>query len=121
MGKRKDKTTKLEEVIIEAIAERKGKNIVSIDFSGQKFAMCKKFIICQGDSVTHVKSIADNVEVFVKKKLKESPWKKEGMENAQWILLDYVDIVVHVFRPDIRDFYKLESLWGDNISTNYSV
>jgi ribosome-associated protein len=121
MAKRKDKTTKLEEVIIEGILERKGKNIVSIDFRKHENAICNKFIICNGDSNTHVKSIADSIEVIVKKKLKETVWKKEGMENSLWVLLDYVDVVVHIFQTDIRDYYKLESLWADSISTNISV
>jgi ribosome-associated protein len=117
MAKRKDKTTKLEEAIIEGIRERKGNNIVIIDFSDQPNAICKKFIICNGDSNTHVKSIADNVEVYVKKNLKETVWKKEGFENSLWILLDYGDIVVHVFQTEQREYYKLESLWADNKST----
>ena len=121
MAKRKDKTTKLEEAIIGGIKERNGKNIIIIDFSKQLNAVCKKFIICNGDSNTHVKSIADSVEEFVKKNLKETVWKKEGTENSLWILLDYVDIIVHVFQTEQREYYKLESLWADNISTTISV
>lgn len=120
MVKGKNKTLKLEKAIIEGIQEKKGKNIISIDFSNTLNAMCSKFIICNGDSNTHVKSIANSVEEIVKKKLKENVWKKEGFENSLWILLDYGDIVVHVFQTHEREHYRLENLWSDNVTTSIS-
>jgi len=120
MAKRKDKTLKLEEIVIEGILEKKGKNIISIDFSEQQNSICKKFVICNGDSNTHVKAIANSVEEIVKKKLKENVWRKEGFENSLWILLDYSDVVVHIFQTQQREYYKLENLWADNVSKRIS-
>jgi ribosome-associated protein len=108
--KTKDKTVAL---IIEGIKEKKGKEIVSIDISKLENSFCRYFIICHGDSNTQVSAIAQWIEKVVEDDLHEKVWKKQGFENAQWILLDYVDIVVHIFQKEYRDFYDLESLWAD--------
>lgn len=108
--KTKDKTVDL---IIEGIKEKKGKEIVSIDISKLENSVCSYFIICHGDSNTQVSAIANWVEKVVEDELDEKVWKKQGFENAQWILLDYVDVVVHIFQKETRDFYNLENLWAD--------
>ncbi len=109
----KDNSEELSERIVEGIQQRKGKNIVRLDFSGLHNAFCKFFIICHGTSRTQVEAIADSVDETVKKSLGLDPWHSEGYENAEWILLDYVDVVVHVFQEKTRKFYRLEELWAD--------
>jgi len=101
------------EVIIEGILDKKGEKVVSIDFSNIHNAIFKGFIICHGNSSVHVETIADSVEEYVRKKSGRKPWHKEGQMNAEWILLDYVDMVVHIFQEKFRDFYQLENLWAD--------
>lgn len=108
-----NQTKKLAETIISGMQDSKAKNIVSMDLSKIQNSVCKYFIICQGTSRTQVESIADTVEYNVRTALKEKPWHREGMENAEWILLDYVDVVVHIFQPQTRSFYQLEKLWAD--------
>lgn len=108
--KTKDKTLDL---IIEGIKEKKGKEIVSIDISKLENSFCNHFVICHGDSTTQVSAIASWIEKVVEDELNEKVWKKQGFENAQWILLDFVDVVVHIFQKETRDFYNLESLWAD--------
>ncbi len=100
-------------IIIEGILDKKGEKIVSIDFSNIHNAIFKGFVICHGNSRVHVESIADSVEEHVRKKSGLKPWHKEGVSNAEWILLDYVDMVVHIFQEKFRDFYQLENLWAD--------
>ncbi len=99
--------------IIESIKEKKGKEIVSINLTALETAVCRYFIICHGDSNTQVSAIAHWVEKIIEENLNEKVWRKQGFENAQWILLDYVDIVVHIFQKEFRDFYNLEGLWAD--------
>jgi ribosome-associated protein len=101
------------ELILEAIREKKGHDIVSIDLSDIENSICDFFIICHGESVTQVGAITQSIE----KKLKEEALTRahhvEGMQNSQWVLLDYYDILVHVFQEEFRSFYKLEELWAD--------
>jgi ribosome-associated protein len=104
---------KIVELIIEGLKEKKGKEIVSIDISKFENSVCNYFIICHGDSTTQVSAIAQWVEKTLEEQLNEKVWKKQGFENAQWILLDYIDVVVHVFLKESRDFYNLEGLWAD--------
>ncbi len=99
--------------IIDSIEEKKGKQIVSLDFKNIENSVCEYFIICQGTSKVHVEAIADFVIENAKLKTKTSPWHKEGFENAEWILIDYANIIVHVFQEETRKFYKLENLWAD--------
>jgi ribosome-associated protein len=104
---------KVVELIIEGLKEKKGKEIVSIDISKFENSVCNYFIICHGDSTTQVSALAQWVEKTLEEQLNEKVWKKQGFENAQWILLDYIDVVVHVFLKESRDFYNLEGLWAD--------
>jgi ribosome-associated protein len=100
------------DLIFESILEKKGREIINIDLSGLTYAACDNFIICHGDSVTQVRTIAGSIEEKLEK-LKIRVSHKEGMENALWVLLDYGNVVVHVFLKETRDYYKLEDLWGD--------
>lgn len=104
---------KLIQTIVDAIADKKGKNIVSLDLSGFDGAVCSNFIICNADSTTQVAAIASGVDEKVKEIVGESAWRIEGTQNSFWIAIDYVDVVVHVFQTELRDYYKLEALWAD--------
>jgi ribosome-associated protein len=101
------------ELILEAIKEKKGHEIVTIDLSEVENSICDCFIICHGESVTQVGAITESIE----RKLKEEALIKahhvEGLQNSQWVLLDYFDILVHVFQEEYRAFYRLEELWAD--------
>ncbi len=110
---------RLLEVIVESIKEKKGLDLVSIDFTNTGSGVTNYFIICNGNTTTQVEAIANNVRDKSLEVLKEKPWKVGGYRNAQWILLDYVSIVVHVFLPEQREFYNLEGLWGDGEITKY--
>ena len=99
--------------IIEGIQRKKGKEIVVLDFNKIENAVCQYFIICHAESGIQVTSISESVEEIVEKNLKERVWHREGIDNAQWILLDYGNVVVHVFQKEFRDYFKLESLWAD--------
>lgn len=111
--KNKDESAILADIAIKGILEKKGKNITFLDLRKIKNSVCDYFIICEGDSNTQVDAIAKSVEYEVKKATKENPYHTEGFENAEWILIDYVTVVVHVFQKEIRTFYNLESLWAD--------
>ena len=104
---------KIVDNIIEGIKEKKGKEIVCIDLSALENSICQYFIICHGDSNTQVAAIANWVEKVMEEKLNEKVWRKQGLTNAHWVLLDYVDVVVHIFQKEFRDFYNLEGLWAD--------
>lgn len=99
--------------IIEGIKEKKGKEIVCIDLSALENSICRYFVICHGDSNTQVSAIAQWVEKVMEEKFNEKVWHKQGLTNAHWVLLDYVDVVVHIFQKEFRDFYNLEGLWAD--------
>lgn len=103
----------LADIVIKGIQEKKGKNIICLNLKGVQNAVTDYFIICHGDSNTQVEAIANSVDYEVKKSTGENPWHKEGFQNAEWILVDYVNVVVHIFQKDFRDFYNLEKLWGD--------
>ncbi|HMR87706.1 MAG TPA: ribosome silencing factor [Saprospiraceae bacterium] len=106
-------------LIIDAIQDIKGKNIVKLDLRSLDDAPADFFIICEGDSSTQVKAISDNIGRKLKEKLGMRPNHTEGMEGAKWILVDYFDTVVHVFYPETRQFYEIEELWGDATITQY--
>ena len=103
----------LADIIIHGIQEKKGLDIVLMDLRKIHNAMSDYFIICHGTSKTQVEAIADAVALEVKKAIGENPIHKEGQENAEWILMDYFDVVVHIFEEGRRDFYNLEKLWAD--------
>jgi len=111
--KRISRNSKLFKTIIHAIQEKKGENIVSLDLKKIQEAVTDFFIICEASNPTQLKAIADFVEEEVKKKCGESPYKHEGRQGEQWILIDYVNVVVHVMLPEPRKFYKLEEMWSD--------
>jgi len=107
--------------IVSGIEEVKGHGIISLDLSSLNGSICDHFVICHGNSTTQVEAIADKIKEFTDKQLGERPWRSEGQRNAQWVVLDYVDIVVHVFYKDARGFYNLEDLWGDAEITRYDT
>lgn len=110
---RLNKNSKIFKTIIKAIENKKAENIVSLDLRKIPEAVADFFIICQASSTTQIKAIADNVENLLKEECGEIPYKHEGMQALQWVLIDYVNIVVHVMHPDARNFYKLEDMWHD--------
>ena len=104
---------KLIETIVSAIEDKKGKNIVSLDLSGFDGAICSQFVVCNADSTTQVAAIAAGIEEKVLEELGEKVWRIEGQQNALWLAMDYVDVVVHIFQTELRSFYRLEELWAD--------
>jgi len=99
--------------IIKGIEEVKGQEIRILDLREIENTVCDYFVICSGTSNTQVNAIVNSVQKLVSKSLKEKPWHVEGSDNAEWVLLDYVHVVVHVFQKHIREFYDIEGLWGD--------
>lgn len=112
-------STYLSELAVQGIQEKKGNDIVRLDLRNLNSSVSDYFIICHADSSTQVKAIADSVEEEIYKKTQTEPWRKEGFDNAEWIILDYFDIVVHIFKTEKRDFFGIEDLWGDAQSTSY--
>lgn len=108
-----DQTKQLVQTITEAIQEKKGSTIVVADLQKIEGTICKYFIICQGNSPTQVEAITESVGDMVREKLKEKPAHVVGLENAQWVAMDYTDVLVHIFLPDVRAYYDLEHLWED--------
>ncbi|MFK5958140.1 MAG: ribosome silencing factor [Lutibacter sp.] len=106
--------------ILKAIDEVKGVDIQILDLREIENTVCDYFIICTGTSNTHVNAISGFVQKQVSKVIKEKPWHVEGEGNAEWILLDYVNIVVHIFQKHVREYYDIESLWGDAKITTIS-
>lgn len=99
--------------IIDAAENKKGQNILCLDLRKLPNAFTDFFVIADGNSNIHVETIASHIIEEIEKKLSLSPWHKEGFNNAEWIILDYADVVVHIFQRPIREFYSLETLWGD--------
>ena len=112
-------STYLSEIAVHGIQEKKGNDIVRLDLRELNSSVSDYFIVCNADSSTQVKAIADSVEDEIFKQLKVNVWHKEGQENAEWIILDYFDIVVHIFKTDKREFFGIEDLWGDAETTTY--
>lgn len=113
MGFKIDDSLPLVESILEGIFEMQGENVVKLDMRELENAVCSYFIICHARSTTQVDSIAESVEVRVKKNTGERPDHKEGLDNCLWVLLDYGNVVVHIFQEEQRGFYRLEELWAD--------
>ena len=107
------RNSKIFKTIIHAIQEKKGEHIVSLDLRKIPEAVADFFIICQANSNTQLKAIADFIEEEVKDKCAEAPYKHEGRQAQQWILIDYVNVVVHIMLPEPRKFYQLEEMWSD--------
>ncbi len=108
-----EQTKQLVKTITEGIQEKKGSDIVVADLTKIEGTICKYFIICQGSSPTQVEAIAESVGDFARERLKEKPTHVVGLENAQWVAMDYTDVLVHIFLPDVREYYDLEHLWDD--------
>lgn len=113
-----NQSAELAETIIDGILEKKGEEIVKINLQETEGAVTDYFIICQANSSTQVSAIKDSIEEVVRKKTGEKPWHVEGTSNLEWVLLDYVNVVAHIFLPERRTFFNLEGLWADaEIST----
>lgn len=110
------RSSKILKVIIEAIQDKKGEHIVSLDLRKIPEAVADFFIICEASSTVQVRAIGEWVEECVKKQCGEPPYKHEGMSASQWVLIDYVNVVVHVFQSETRKFYKLEEMWSDGVA-----
>ena len=113
MAKKTDGVNNLIEKIVDGISDVKGQNVEMIDLRKIENRICDFYIICSGSSNTHVLAILESVRKKVSKSLREKPSHTEGEENAEWILLDYINVVVHIFHQQVREFYKIEDLWGD--------
>ncbi len=113
MTKNKATADQLITEIVKGIEQVKGEKISILDLREIENTVCDYFIVCEGNSNTQVNAIAGSVQKLVSKSLKDKPWHVEGEGNAEWILLDYVNVVVHIFQKQIREFYDIESLWGD--------
>ena len=117
MAKEKISPDQLISVIISGIEDVKGKEINILDLRDIENTVCDYFIICEGTSSTQVNAIVNSIQKKVSKELKDKPWHTEGLDNAEWVLIDYVNVVVHVFQKHIREYYDIESLWGDAKTT----
>jgi len=119
MSERNDSVSpeKLSELMVLGMQEKKALDIVVLDLRKVKNAVADFFIICSGNSDRQVDSISESIEEYVYKNIKENPWHAEGKTNKEWILLDYIDVVAHIFKHERREFYALESLWGDAQTT----
>ncbi|MBD3748332.1 MAG: ribosome silencing factor [Sphingobacteriales bacterium] len=115
MGKNKTaiQSVNISEVVIHGIQEKKGNDIVRLDLRNIHSSIADYFVVCHAESSTQVKAIANSVEDEVFKALGQEPYRKEGLQHAEWILLDYIDVVVHIFKTDKREYYGIEDLWGD--------
>jgi len=113
MSTNKDQVDQLITYIIQGIEDVKGNDIEIIDLREIENTVCDYFIVCSGTSNTQVDAIQSSVRKVVSKAMQDKPWHIEGLENSEWVLMDYVDVVVHVFQKHIRAYYDIESLWGD--------
>ncbi|KPM31841.1 Iojap-like protein [Croceitalea dokdonensis DOKDO 023] len=113
MQKSKAGADELIALVLSGIEEVKGVDINLLDLREIENTVCDYFIICNGTSNTHVNAIVSSIQKTVSKAIKDKPWHVEGSENAEWVLMDYVNVVVHVFQKQIREYYDIEGLWGD--------
>ncbi|PNQ73799.1 ribosome silencing factor [Hanstruepera neustonica] len=123
MAKKHSNADQLITSILSGIEDVKGREINILDLREIENTVCDYFIVCEGTSNTQVNAIVNSIQKKVSKELKDKPWHIEGEDNAEWVLMDYVNVVVHVFQKHIREYYDIESLWGDAkttvIETNY--
>ena len=117
MAKKKSNADELISKIITGVENVKGIDISLLDLRDIENTVCSYFIVCSGSSNTHVNAIVSSVQKTVSKELKEKPFHTEGLKNSEWVLIDYVNIVVHVFQKPIREYYNIEELWGDAKTT----
>ena len=113
MAKTKRSSNNLISTIVDGIEEVKGEEINILDLRKIEARVCDYFVICEGGSNTQVNAIVNSISKKVSKSLKDKAWGIEGMENSEWVLMDYIDVIVHVFQKHKREFYDIESLWGD--------
>jgi len=111
--KKQTTASALVQYAVKGIEEKKGNDIVCINLRKIPNSACDYFVICEGNSRTQVQAIAGSVEEFVKKNTGSRPWHVEGLQNAEWVLMDYVNVAVHIFQPEARSHYGLESMWAD--------
>jgi ribosome-associated protein len=104
--------------IVEGMQDNKAKDIVVLDLRQLTSSVCDFFVICSGDSSTHVDGISNSTTRYTRKTLEEKPWHIEGKNNSEWVLLDYINVVAHIFYKDARGFYQIEELWADAIRTD---
>ena len=116
---RKVEIERLVDEIVNGLREKKGREIVSLDLRKIETSVTDFYVLCTGDSNTHVNSLAGSVEEEVRKALKDKPWHIEGTTNGEWVLLDYVNVVVHVFQREVRGHYNIEGLWADAVLKEY--
>lgn len=109
----KQQSASVLDAVVDGMLDKKAKNIMLIDLRELENRVCDYFVICDADSTTHVDAIADSVEDVVKKKTNEKPYHTEGHQNSEWIIIDYIDVVAHVFLREKREYYNLEALWAD--------
>jgi ribosome-associated protein len=117
---RLNRNSKLFKTIIKAIQEKKGSNIVSLDLRKIEEASSDFFIICEATSTVQIKAIADSVEELVKREIDERPYRSEGYQSLKWVLIDFVNVVVHIMQPESRSFYQLEEMWHDAPSMEHN-
>ena len=115
-----EQTKQLVTTITKGIQEKKGSNIVIADLSSIEGTICKYFVICQGNSPAQVEAITESIGDFARNEMNEKPSAVAGLDNAQWVAMDYGDVLVHIFLPDVREFYDLEHLWADAALTRIS-
>jgi ribosome-associated protein len=113
MQKRKASADELIALILHGIEEVKGQDINLLDLRAIDNTVCDYFVICSGTSNTHVNAIVNSIQKTVSKEIHDKPWHVEGSDNAEWVLIDYVNVVIHVFQKHIREYYDIEGLWGD--------
>jgi len=116
---RLNRNSKIYKTIIKAIQDKKAENIVSLDLRKIPEAVADFFIICEANNQPQIRAVADAVEEDVKKKCGENPYHHEGRQALQWVLIDYVNVVVHIMMPESRKFYKLEEMWSDALLTEH--
>lgn len=114
------RNSKIIKSIIKAIQDKKGENIISLDLKKINEAVADFFIICEAQSSTQVKAISDYIEFQLKNECNETPYRHEGHQALQWVLIDYVNVVVHIMQPETRKFYKLEEMWSDAVVTEHN-
>jgi ribosome-associated protein len=115
------RSSKIYKTIINAIQAKKGEDVVSLDLRKVNESVADFFIICSATSTTQIRAIAEHVDVKVNEVLGERPFRKEGLTISQWIIIDYVNIVVHIMQPNTRQFYRLEEMWSDADAQGYSL
>jgi len=111
--KRQVESDELTDIIVKGILEKKGENIVKLDLKGLDGAITDHFVICEANSSTQIDAIKDSIEDVVRKETGEKPWHVEGTSNLEWVLLDYVNVVAHIFDREKRAHFDLEGLWAD--------